>query len=406
MVQIIDISNPQGKLAESLGMSLGQGLSSGLNSFFLNRSLESVMKDKSLENASPSKKFEALLKATAPYGEKGQQEFKNRLLIEEQAAQEKETAKKDLLQKKKSKALTKYFKNEPLTEEEETLFTPSEFTDMYKARNPKSEGGVTAQPIPEDINQKRASIINASKDLSADALKSAFDDAGIPPIYSNPYIENRRREDEKATEHDIKFHQESEDFEQSVKNNANIARKQIPLLEKGIKSVEEGKITPSSLANIFSYFGNIGKKISNALLSGDEASLLASTPEFLEGRKEIFGIRLSDADLRILQDKLPDIGKNKEANLAIFNLMKRNAEKAIKLEKIAENVLEKKGIKYRSGKLRPLGYQNEVTKAFDQFIEKEGTFEQPPSPEAHAGKIIEDESGRRYKSNGITWVPI
>lgn len=406
MVQVIKTENPQGRLAEHLGMSLGQGIGNGLNTFFANRSLESVLHDKALEGQPISKKLEAIRSALSPYGEKGQEVFNQRMQIEQLEHQEAEKKKLETLQQKKGKALGRYLSGEQLNPDEQALFTPGEFVAMYKAKNPTAQGGVTAQPIPPEINQKITEVLRNSQGMSADELKNIMDGMGIPPIYSNGYIENRRRSQETGSEHDIKFHQESAEFDKSLTKHANTARRQMPLIENGIKSVEEGKIKPGSLANVFSLFGEKGKKISNALLSGDESALLASIPEFLEGRKELFGVRLSDADLRLLQDKLPDMSKNKEANLAILKLMKKAAEKSIKMEKVAQDVLEKKGISYRSGKLRPLGYERDVMNAFEDFEKNEGTFEQVPPAAQHKGKVIEDEQGRRYKSNGINWEPI
>jgi hypothetical protein len=85
---IAKLGNPQGKLSEMLGMSLGQGLGNGLNTYFANRSLESVMKDKSLEGAPQSKKLEAIRAALSPYGEKGQEIFNQRMQIEKQEMDE------------------------------------------------------------------------------------------------------------------------------------------------------------------------------------------------------------------------------------------------------------------------------------------------------------------------------
>jgi hypothetical protein len=90
MVQVIKTENPQGKLSEMLGMSLGQGIGNGLNTFFANRSLESVLKDKSLEGAPQSKKLEALRSALSPYGEKGQEILQQRMQIEQQEMNEAE----------------------------------------------------------------------------------------------------------------------------------------------------------------------------------------------------------------------------------------------------------------------------------------------------------------------------
>lgn len=89
MVKVIGrLGNPQGKLAETLGMSLGQGLGQGLNTFFANRSLESVLHDKALEGAPQSKKLEAIRAALSPYGEKGQEIFNQRMQIENQEMNE------------------------------------------------------------------------------------------------------------------------------------------------------------------------------------------------------------------------------------------------------------------------------------------------------------------------------
>lgn len=96
MVQIFSIGNPQGKLSEMLGMSLGQGLGNGLNTYFANRSLESVLQDKSLANAPTSQKLEAMRSALSPYGEKGQEILNQRIGIEQQ---ERNEAEQDVLSK-------------------------------------------------------------------------------------------------------------------------------------------------------------------------------------------------------------------------------------------------------------------------------------------------------------------
>jgi hypothetical protein len=90
---IAKLENPQSKLSDMLGMSLGQGIGSGLNTFFANRSLESVLHDKALERAPQSKKMEALQSALSPYGEKGQEILQQRMLIDKQEREEKELAK-------------------------------------------------------------------------------------------------------------------------------------------------------------------------------------------------------------------------------------------------------------------------------------------------------------------------
>lgn len=405
MVQVIRTEDPRGRMAEMLGMSLGQGLGNGLNTYFANRSLDSVLHDKALEGAPTSKKLEAMRSALSPYGEKGQEILQQRMQIEQQEMQERETEKQEKLtrlkgraigkfqkgeelsdeewarftpqevaalqnigiqgrkvaakerevagkereaerteesQRQRGRSIAKYQKGEPLSDEEWAAFTPSEVASLQRAYHPTPPGGLTGQSTPPEVSNAINRVLDNSEGMSSDELNNAMDQAGIPRIYSNSYVENRRRTQDTGTEHDIKFHQESANFEKEVSDHAKTARRQLPLIDKSIKAVSEGKINPSSLANVFTFFGERGKKISNALLSKDESALISSIPEFLEGRKELFGVRLSDADLRLLQDKLPDIGKNKEANLSVLDLMKKSADRALKIEKISQDVLEKK----------------------------------------------------------------
>lgn len=90
MVQVIETGNPQGKIAEMLGLSLGQGLGSGINTYFANKALEDVLNDKSMVNAPISAKMGKLQSALQPYGEKGQEIFQQRMQIDQQAQAEKE----------------------------------------------------------------------------------------------------------------------------------------------------------------------------------------------------------------------------------------------------------------------------------------------------------------------------
>lgn len=107
MVQTFQTGNPQGKIAEMLGMSLGQGLGQGVNTFFANRSLESVMHDKSLKGASSSEKLSKLQQALAPYGEQGQQLFQQRMQIEQQGLQESKLKKQEQAGKSVYESLVK-----------------------------------------------------------------------------------------------------------------------------------------------------------------------------------------------------------------------------------------------------------------------------------------------------------
>jgi hypothetical protein len=105
MVQVINTGNPNSKISEMLGLSLGQGLSNGINSFYANRALENVLSDKALSNSSFSEKMGALQKALSPYGEVGQNILNQRLQVEAQAYQERQAKEQARLAKEKEERL-------------------------------------------------------------------------------------------------------------------------------------------------------------------------------------------------------------------------------------------------------------------------------------------------------------
>lgn len=250
---------------------------------------------------------------------------------------------------------------------------PTLQAQQLRNKNPASApGGLSGQPVPMETSQTIGKIIRSYPNASSDELALAFDEANIPRAYSNSYIENRRRSDEsgaRTTTEDrreqrreqLAFHKESEKYDEELLKQSKAAKKQKETIKDISKAVNSGKIKPSSIASIFKGFGKIGDKISDALLTGDEATLSSSIPQLLEGWKEVFGVRLSDADLKILQDKLPSISKNPEANRAILKILDKYSEMTLLRDSIA------KDIKKKNGDLRPLGYADLIEERFDEM---------------------------------------
>lgn len=170
-----------------------------------------------------------------------------------------------------------------------------------------------------------------------------------------------REEKIQKRKEDVKFHEGSLKYHEELLEKNKTAKRQIQVIQDTRKAIQEGKSTPSSLANIFKGFGEVGDKLSNALLKKDQVAIMSAVPEFLEGRKELFGVRLSDADLRLLQDKLPDIGKSKDVNEQILNMMEKYGRLSTLRYKIGADIQKKnKG-------LRPLGYADLIEEKYDEM---------------------------------------
>jgi hypothetical protein len=113
-------------LQESLGNSLGKGLSNFTNNYFAGKALDDVINNPEYENGSMSQRSSQLQRAMQPYGEYGAETLKNRMGIEQQVQQEQQQRQQQAIQKKKAPLIAKALKGEELNDQELGLFTPDE----------------------------------------------------------------------------------------------------------------------------------------------------------------------------------------------------------------------------------------------------------------------------------------
>ncbi len=194
------------------------------------------------------------------------------------------------------------------------------------------------------------------------AFKGQPGKKGVMGNAAQAELDKRKQSNIQDRKEELSFHKESAKYDEDLQKHTKIAKNQADTIKNIRKAVASGNIKPSSWANIFKGMGDIGNKISNALLSGDEATLLASIPSLLEGWKEVFGVRLSDADLKVLQDKLPDIGKTPEANNAIMKIMEKYSDMTLLRSQIGRD------IKKQNKGIRPLGYVDRIEERFDEMV--------------------------------------
>lgn len=242
---------------------------------------------------------------------------------------------------------------------------------QYNLPNAQNGTPVTLQggEQPRDQAQQQAPQ-SVFRNLNDDQLVQAQSHPDME-VRQGSAAEQKRREAERTInqketkrtrDEELQFHKESAKYDEDLLKQTKTAKGQIETIGNIQKAIASGNVTPSSWANILKGFGKIGNKISEALINKDEATLLASIPQLLEGWKEVFGVRLSDADLNLLQDKLPSIGKSKEANSAILKIMKKYGDMTLLRSQIAKEIKEK------NGGLRPLGYADKIESRFDEMV--------------------------------------
>lgn len=222
---------------------------------------------------------------------------------------------------------------------------------------------ITGNELPEGFNASKITDEDIARASSIDpnlgrALGHAKDVAlreNREEIKATTKEKNRQREEELA------FHKESQKYDEDLSEKTRRAKNQIETFTDIEKAINSGNVKPASWTNIFRNFGETGNRIANAIMNKDEATILSSIPQLLEGWKQVFGVRLTDADLRVLQDKLPDIGKSAESNKAILKIMKKYGDMTLLRSKIASD------IKKQNKGLRPLGYTDRIEERFDEM---------------------------------------
>ncbi len=135
MVQFFETGpSRKGQLAEILGQSLGEGLGNFAGEYFANRSLDSVLKDKSLKDAPVSERLSRLETALRPHGERGQKILQNRLMIEQQQMQEQEQAKSQEI----NEAVQSIVEGKELTPKQRKIVPPEVVLKAQEVKNKKA----------------------------------------------------------------------------------------------------------------------------------------------------------------------------------------------------------------------------------------------------------------------------
>jgi hypothetical protein len=219
------------------------------------------------------------------------------------------------------------------------------------------EGNVEA-PTKKSIAERKSTLRN----------QSAF--AG----HKNPLLNQKgqqakaelkeiERQEDIFREERNEAHKESSEFDKNLGESAKRAKQSIEVVKDIRKNFASGKVKPGNPASFFKGLGVIGEKLSQATKNAEEGGIDAATPFLLEGWKEVFGTRLSDADLKVLQDKLPAIGKSLEANQAVLDIIEKYAKPNILRAEIGRE------IKDQNGGYRPRNFADQVEKEFDRRTE-------------------------------------
>jgi hypothetical protein len=387
-------------LSESLGNSLGEGLANFTGNYFANQKLESIMSDPQYKDKPLEEKWQAMQRGLGPYGNFGKEAMQRQLQIDEKREQRKSA-------NLRSSAFNKIMNKQQLTPQEEQALTPEDRLGIAKHEQAleiaqlKAGGKKTqaAQPIDPDQMQRIDAVRNnpAYQDASPSKKYQLLTNAGVSKENAKAETDIFTEEEKNKSavgKREIDIHKLSTKVDEDIAEKAKSADRQLEAISTIRKTIRSGNVKPKSIANALRGFGVVGDKIADAYLNEDQAAFAASIPSLIEGMKDLFGVRLSDADLRIVQDKLPALGKDPKANEAILEVIEKYANLGKKRGEIARQV------KKESQGLRKLDFADEVENRLERWKLNEEGFVEMISPSGKVVKIPKDQVENALNAGG------
>jgi len=221
------------------------------------------------------------------------------------------------------------------------LLHPSVQAQYLRNQQPtKPSGALTGQAVPKEISSTVSNILESSKEKTADELAVAFDRAGVPRIYSNSYVENRRRQDEERAAN--KRQQETSLFksnlsradkikESSDQTAISLPQKQtaLNLMTDAISSKNLGFFSGDNLAEITGIEG---------LRSKEGAVFKTAGKEYFLGNISRAGARPNQWIEQQIADMMTKIGRSTGANLSVSRALQNELDLDKKRVQLTEEI--------------------------------------------------------------------
>jgi hypothetical protein len=296
-----------GQLADSLGMGLGQGL----NTYYANKAIDSVLEDPELKDAPLSERWKAMNQRTSMYGENGRRILQERLQAEQYGEQEKEAklAKQEALQKE-----------ERLFAHQKELQTQKDAAALERSKNKAPLGGLGGQPVPQDQIDKIDKFLQENPNATANQIAVGLGKLGVNPAYSKEYVDNAR-ENEKTlaktgTEHQKALRSETLPLRTEIAKKGLAAKHGIQNKKQLLDIIENGDINDPTYAALAEALPlNLGKR----MLSEDTVRYKAGLVEEFGDLKNLFAGATRVKELDILQEKIADTYLTDAQKKAILN---------------------------------------------------------------------------------------
>jgi hypothetical protein len=222
---------------------------------------------------------------------------------------------------------------------------PTAIVAIHKQKNPKIEGGKTAQEVPEGVAAAIKDVLTNNPKASADDLTLAFNEKGVPPLYSNPYTENRRRTDEAKAATNSKRAEKVLEENDQLRNLLPSKQAALDAMKDSVMTDDLSFFSPNSLADLPG-----GEWLRTA--AGGQFKTAGKT--FFISNVQKFGARPNMYVEQQVSDMLPKIGRSRAGNLAGLQMFEFEQEvenmRVETLDNLEDEYIEKGNVPGTIGK--------------------------------------------------------
>jgi hypothetical protein len=226
--------------------------------------------------------------------------------------------------------------------------TPAEILQYQKNLNQQLKTQQKQQQL-QDASEAAQTLLSNPKfnEMSDTELYQAGLDQGLDPVNAKRIVDIRQKQKENSEagfDNKLKVHNLSKDFRQKIAEDVETSKKRLHAFANMKKGLATKKVGPGNWRNVVASAPGIrGTAIGNWIETPENQEFRAQTYYAITGAKNDFGVRLSDADLRLVMDKVPSADKTEEANRRIIDFLETYDKMSIEKQKVADRILKENG---------------------------------------------------------------
>jgi hypothetical protein len=206
-------------------------------------------------------------------------------------------------------------------------------------------GGITGQPVPVEVSETISEVMKMNPEAGSDELALSLDKAGVPRAFSNSFIENRRRKEEREEQIGQKKFESERTYQskRAIPFLTKLDAERVSLDDKDqalslmTNAIDEQDVSFFSKDNFAGFLGRFGE----GLRTAKGAQLITAQKEFLLGNIARAGARPNMYIEQQISNMLPKIGRSREANQTVVASFTAEQELARKKQEIADDLIEK-----------------------------------------------------------------